>query len=176
MLEEIERRLSHVSRITGGVGVCGLLVVAVLTVADILARWLANAPLAGVDDISKLTIIVVIAACFSAGLFERRQIQIQFLGSALGARASAIFDAFGAIATTVMFALMTWQVAIYAADVTSTGETTFLLRIPVGPVWWIATILLAACIPMQAIVSLSEIVRAITRAGPPDRPQDRSYG
>lgn len=167
MLDTIENRLSHVSRVSGIVGIGGLLSVAVLTVADILARWLLGTPLAGVDDVTKLAIIVVISACFSAGLFERRQIQIRFLGSLLGRRGAATLDAFAALATTLVFVLITWQMAVYADEVTRSGETTFLLRIPVGPIWWTATVFFALCVPLQAVVALSDISRIVSGAPRP---------
>ena len=164
MFDEIESRLSRISRASGIVGIGGLLVVAVLTVTDILARWLLGSPLAGIDDVTKLAIIVVISACFSA---ERRQIQIRFLGALLGRDASAVLDAFGALATTLMFVLITWQMGVYAGEVTQSGETTFLLRIPVGPIWWAATVFFALCVPLQAIVALSDIARIPSGAARP---------
>ncbi|MGX1096273.1 TRAP transporter small permease [Amorphus sp. MBR-141] len=175
MFDEIESRLSRVSRASGIVGIGGLLLVAVLTVADILARWLLGAPLAGIDDVTKLAIIVVISACFSAGLFERRQIQIRFLGALLGRHASAVLDAFAALATTLMFVLITWQMGVYAGEVTQSGETTFLLRIPVGPIWWAATIFFGLCVPLQAVVALSDIARIPSGAARPTS-QGRDHG
>jgi hypothetical protein len=46
------------------------------------------------------------------------------------------------------------------------GRTTWHLRIPVAPYWWVATALAALCVPAQAIAFVADVVRAITGAPP----------
>ena len=79
-MRNIERRMLVVTRAAAALGVLFLLIVAGLTVVDIMVRAASGRPIHGADDLSHMLTIIIVAACFPAGLLERRQIKVTFLG------------------------------------------------------------------------------------------------
>jgi TRAP-type C4-dicarboxylate transport system permease small subunit len=163
---QLESRIVRGTRALAIVGFVALLVVSVMTMVDVALRWLANAPIKGLNDINGLAVAIVIASCLPLVVAQRQNISIRFLGEALGPAAARWLDAFGSAALLVFVALIAWQLALYTAGMAESGRTTWHLRIPVTPYWTFATILVALCVPAQAIACVADIVRAITGAPP----------
>jgi hypothetical protein len=45
--------------------------------------------------------------------------------------------------------VIAYQLVRYSADIYATGQTTWLLYIPVWPVWFLVTALFILCVPVQ---------------------------
>lgn len=150
----------RVSQAMALVGFFGLLVLALMTSFDVLSRWLFNAPIYGVNDVSAIVMAMVIAACLPANLAARQNITVEFLGNLLGPRAKAALDGFGGIVTLAFVAIMAWRFIPYTWEVTASGQTTWVLKIPVAPGWWIATAFLLLSVPVQLTVVAFDFARA----------------
>ena len=157
MLAALERHVQRVTRVLAlGAAAC-LLGIALLTMADVLLRWLFRAPIKGLMDLAALASAVILAACFPALLAQRGNVTIRLLGSLTGRRISRVLDSFGALVTTIFFALMTWKYIEYSAEMTSANESTVVLRWLTGPWWWVVT----AMIGITAFVGLVVFAREI---------------
>lgn len=154
-------RMLQATRLMALLGFFGLLVLALMTTADILLRWLLNQPIYGVNDVSAIVMAVVIAACLPANLAQRQNITVTFLGSALGSRGSAALDAFGGIVTLLFITVLAWRFIPYSSEIARSGQTTWVLKLPVAPAWWVATALLMLSVPVQIVVVASDIARAL---------------
>lgn len=170
----IEDWSERATRAVALLGLGALLSIAIVTVADVLARWLFAAPFAGVYDLSALFIAVALAACFPAALARRQHIRVIFFADLLGGGFSRALDALASLATLFFFAILVWQLWIYTGELLASGQTTFVLRLRIAPWWLVATILFTLCIPVQVLVLLADL-RAIAR---PDlsRYDDRGEG
>ena len=168
-LDRLERRIRGWTRAIAIIGLLGLLVISITTMADVLLRWIANAPLHGLNDINVLAVVIVVAACLPLVAAERQNITIKFLGGALGPRVTLWLDAFGSIVLLVYVAAIGWQLAVYTQELAQAGRTTWLLLLPVTPSWIVATVLVVLCVPIQAVVVAVDLVRAATGTPPPDR-------
>lgn len=145
------------------VGFFGLLILALMTTLDVLSRWLFSAPIYGVNDVSAIVMAVVIAACLPANLAARQNITVEFLGNLLGWRAKAFLDGLGGLVTLLFVALVAWRFIPYTIEVTDSGQTTWVLKIPIAPGWWIATALLLMSVPVQLTVVIFDFSRAFGR-------------
>ena len=154
------KRMLHVSQAMALVGFFGLLVLALMTTLDVLSRWLFNAPIHGVNDVSAIVMAMVIAACLPANLAARQNITVEFLGNLWGARAKAALNGFGGIVTLTFVAVMAWRFVPYAIEATESGQTTWVLKLPVAPGWWVATALLLLSVAVQVTVVVSDFARA----------------
>lgn len=139
------------------IGVLFLLIVAGLSVADILTREATGQPIRGAGDIAGMLTILIIASCFPAGLLERRQIKVTFLGAILP-RANRALEVFSALLTGLMFLAMAYYVTLHAQRVTASHEYTMVLNWPIAPWWWLATACFWVCVPAQLFVTLAEIL------------------
>jgi TRAP-type C4-dicarboxylate transport system permease small subunit len=142
-------------------GFLGLLAVAALTTLDVLLRWIANAPIKGLNDVNGLVVAIVIASCLPLVIAQRQNISIRFLGDALGAAPSRWLEAVGSAALLVFVTLVGWQLIVYTAGLAESGRTTWHLRIPLTPWWSVATAIVLLCIPAQTVALAADLARAV---------------
>ena len=152
----------RLTRIVALVGLLALLIIALATLVDVVARWAFASPIAGVYDLSTLFIAVAMAACFPAALASRHNIRATFFADLMPVRVQKVFEAIAELFTLAFFSLLAWQLVIYCQELIESGETSFILEVPIAPWWIVATVLFLLCIPVQAIVALGAISDAVT--------------
>lgn len=140
-----------------------LLALAILTLADVLLRWIFSAPIRGFLDLATLANAVIVAACLPALLVTRGNVTIRLVGDWLGPRVAHILDAFGALLTVAFFGLMAWQYVRYSAEMTSAGERMAILKWPVGPWWWAVTAMILVTVFAALVVLFSSLRSRWTR-------------
>ena len=157
-MQRLERQFLFISRGAAIIGVLFLLMISALSVIDIITREITGQPIRGAGDFAELLIIIVIAACFPAGLLERRQIKVTFLGAALPRPLYRALEVFGALMTGLMFLAMAYYVTLHAQRLSESQEFTMVLNWPLAPWWWVAAICFWICVPAQMFVTVAEIL------------------
>lgn len=157
-MDQLENRMLMMSRAAAILGVLFLLIVAAMSVADIVVREMTGRPIRGAHDMAGLLTIVIIASSFPAGLLERRQIKVTILGSFLPEPVNRALEVLGAVLTAVMFFFMAYFVTLHAMRVVDSAQYTMVLNMPIGPWWWVASICFWACVPAQLFVVIAEIL------------------
>lgn len=142
-------------------GLSGLLVLALLVVADITLRWVANFPLQGVNDVYAVVMAVVIASCIPNSVLTKQNISIEMLGEALGGRARLALNCFASAVALLFFILFAWQFVPYSSSITASGQKTWVLKWPVGPWWWVGTALFCFAMVVQLLVFLSDLSKVL---------------
>lgn len=134
-------------------GACAvLLVISIVTLVDVLLRWLFSAPIHGFYDFAAITMAVACAACFPALIAQRGNITIRFVGRLLGPGATRALDTFGALVTLAFFAAMAWQYVHYTVELARAGERLAILQWQIWPWWSIVTLMIAATALVAAVV------------------------
>lgn len=141
------------------IGAGAILVISCFVLADVLMRWLFNAPVLAVGDLVDLNVAVAIVCCLPAGMVGRHFVTIRMLGHALGPRAEPWLALLGDVVTLAFFVLLSWQFAVFSADVARSGLGTMVLQVPQAPWWWAVTAVLALCVPFQLAVVWRALVR-----------------
>ena len=144
--------IDRAAQVIAVLGACAILMVSGSVMVDVLMRWLFDAPVLAVDDLTDLNIAVAVVCCMPAGMVGRRFVTIRFLGRALGRRAERWLEVFGDTLTLVFFAMLAWQFAEFAASAGQSGLGSMVLQIPQAPWWWVVTVVLALCVPFQLAV------------------------
>jgi TRAP-type C4-dicarboxylate transport system permease small subunit len=171
LLDRLERRGTAAARLCAVFGMLALVVFLLMTNVDVLMRWLFNSPVNGVSDVGPLVVAVVTAAFFPFVLAERHHVSIGFLGGLLGPRAQLWLEAFAALVTWVFFALLAWQIVLYAVELHQQGQTTWVVQWPVAPWWAVVGFFFAVCVVVQVGVVVAELSAAIHRRnGEEERP------
>lgn len=143
------------------IGLFALTALAIVTMLDIAGREIFGAPISGFSDIADMIVVFAAASCFPISLVERHHVSVRFLGK-LNWRLRESLDLLGHSLMLAVFAVMCWQVALYALDVYRSGQTTWLIRIPVWPLWFATTFMIAACVPVQALIVAEQCRRAFS--------------
>ena len=129
---------------------------AAMTLADGLLRWLANKPIEGVRDLGAVIVAVAVSCCIPVGLMERTNVSIRVAAELFGERASRVLDAFAALAALVVIGAMAWQFTVFAGKIARVGETTWILKFPTAPFWYVVAAILWLAVAVQLIVVVLE--------------------
>ena len=156
----LERAGLSVTRSLSAFGLFALLLLAAMTLADGLARWLLNAPIEGVRDAGSLVIAVAVACLLPVGLAERSHITIRVAESVFGPAVSRWLDAAAAVLVALLMGAMCWQIFLYAGKVAHANETTWILLWPRAPFWYAVAGILVIGVAVQVVVALAQIQRA----------------
>jgi TRAP-type C4-dicarboxylate transport system permease small subunit len=159
---DLNDRMTRLAALIAAIGLLALTVLAVVTMLDIAGRELFRVPISGFSDIADLIVVFAAASCFPISLIERHHVSVRFLGK-LNWRLREVLDLMGHTLTLAVFVLMCWQVAVYALDVYQSGQTTWLIRIPVWPLWFATASIVAVCVPAQALIVADQAQRAFSR-------------
>lgn len=135
------------------------MVLAAMTLADGLMRWLANSPIEGVRDAGALIVAVAVACCLPVGLMERSNVTIRLGGALLGPRAGRVLDALAALAVGAVIGALAWQFTVFAGKIARAGETTWILKIPTAPFWYVVAGILWLAVLVQLIVIFVEVAK-----------------
>ena len=129
---------------------------AAMTLADGMLRWLANKPIEGVRDVGAVFVAVAVCCCLPAGLMERSHITIRVAGSLLGRRAGAFLDIVASFLVWAVTLAMAWQFTVFAGKIARAGETTWVLKIPTAPFWYVVAGILWLGAAVQLIVVITQ--------------------
>jgi TRAP-type C4-dicarboxylate transport system permease small subunit len=155
-----ESRDNPVARFCALFGMLALVAFALMTIADVLMRWLFNSPINGVADTGPLIVAIVAAAFFPISLAGRHHVSIGFLGGLLGPRATVWLEAFASLVTWVFFILLAWQIVRYTVELRQLGQTTWVVQIPIAPWWVVVSFFIVVCIAVQVSVVIAAFFRA----------------
>lgn len=158
LLFQLPERLAYLLAL---VGFTGLLVLAVMVVADIVLRAVADYPLQGVNDVAAVVMAVVVSACIPNSLLARQNISIEVLGQMIGGRVRHLIDLFASLVVLLFFVLMAWQFTHYSASISASGEQTWVLKWPIGPWWWVATGCFFVSVLAQVLVVSQDAARLL---------------
>lgn len=159
MLDRIETRTVAVSRVVALLGFGGLLTLALMTTLDVLLRWLFQAPLHGVNDVSSVVIAVVIASCIPANLAARQNIAVEVVGPLMGARTNRLCRFFASAVTLGFIVVMAWKFIPYTEGLYNSQRRTWVLAWVIWPWWAVATVFLWCAVIVQAVITFVDLCR-----------------
>lgn len=104
-----------------------------LTFVDVVLRYVFNRPLAGGFEVTELMLVVLIFAGLPLVTRAGEHVTMDLLDQAIGARLRAAWSRLIELACAALMFALTWLMWGKAARVAGYGDTTDVLRIPVGP-------------------------------------------
>jgi hypothetical protein len=121
LLAAIDRRCLAVTQRVAFAGVVAMLAVAFVTTADVLLRWLANAPIHGLNELVGVGMAVAVAATFPAGASQRVNLTIDLLQNRVSDRVLAWLKVAGSVSLLVFYLLLAWRIGAYALQLQARG-------------------------------------------------------
>jgi TRAP-type C4-dicarboxylate transport system permease small subunit len=122
-------KLGHGFNALAGTAIVAMMLV---TCADVVLR-LFRQPLPGAYEIVGFLGTVVASFSLAYTSLEKGHIAVEILVERLPRRMQVASEAFAALLGVVLFALLTWQCALYAADLKLSGEVSVTLTMPIYP-------------------------------------------
>ncbi|WP_337178386.1 TRAP transporter small permease [Hydrogenophaga borbori] len=134
-------------------GLAGLTGISLAIVADVALRAALNRPLDGLSEVMSLVGALTIASFLPLSMVTRSHVSIRFLNRLVGTRGSQWLERFAALVTLVFVSLVAWQLLVYAKEMFSSGEKTWILQMAIGP-WWmgVGALLVLACLAQLGVL------------------------
>jgi TRAP-type C4-dicarboxylate transport system permease small subunit len=141
-----------------------------LTAADVVGRYIFNSPIRGAFEITELLLLVLIFAGLPLASRADEHVTLDFIDTALGPRGRLLLRRLSHLVCGLLILGLAWLVWIKAGKIAGYGDTTEVLRIPVGPfVYFMAIMVL-----ITAIVHLFKVVYPGAQRGEPFDPNKAS--
>jgi tripartite ATP-independent transporter DctM subunit len=169
--DRLEKWLDGLARPLATLGVLGMLIAAGATVIDVLLRWLLRGGVVALNEITSMAFAVAITACIPAGLAGGVNLKIDIFSRWITGRLAIWLDALGAFSLVFFFAVLTRQIAVYAANLAAQGRTTVILGWPQAPFMYAVVVLLGIGTIVQAVVTINAVRKACSY----DKPDTESY-
>ena len=156
-----------VTRRVAFAGVIAMLAIALITTADVLLRWLANAPIHGLNEIVGMGMAIAVAATFPAGASQRVNLTIDLLQHHISDRVLAWLKVGGALLLLVFYALLAWRIGVYAQKLQDRAAETIFVQMPIAPFVWTVAVFVAMSALAQTVALFVTVRYAIAGiAGP----------
>jgi C4-dicarboxylate transporter, DctQ subunit len=136
-LNRIGRRIQHVEEVLLS---ASILIIAGLTILNVICRWLFGFSLAATEEISQFCIIVVCFVGLSYAASQGRHIRMTAIYDQLGDRTRKAFMVTITATTSLVLFVLGWYAVEYVRAVHELGGVFPVLRIPFSVVFAIAPV------------------------------------
>jgi TRAP-type C4-dicarboxylate transport system permease small subunit len=137
--DSMVRVLSPVTAFLSKIGSGILVLMVIITVADVIGRKLFNMPVKGAYELGEMLLVVVVFLNLPNTEMQDGNVTIDILFVRFGQKAKRIIESLMYVLFLVISILFTWQLFVLASDEASGGFTTTTLNIPTSPVIFIGS-------------------------------------
>lgn len=128
----VNRQIGRFTRALVDVAGVVLLLLMLLTVADVAMRYLFNAPISGVWDITQMAMVTVTFMGFAFSGHVGGHIVIELI-KGVSAGTLRRLDIMSDLVSAAVMLTIAWRSALYAVDVATTGAASMTLLVPFYP-------------------------------------------
>ena len=141
----------------GAIAAIDLVILTMVTVVDVVGRYLFNAPLRGADELAVFALAVSVFAGLPLAIARGGLIRVEVLVLRLPEGARRWTRVGTDLISGLFLGFCGWQLVIKAGKLASYGDATMFLRIPTAPFAWgmaVACFFSAAVFLLLALVAL----------------------
>lgn len=132
-------RLARIDAALGAAAGVLLLAMMLLTFADVLGRYLFNAPIRGAFELTELALLALVFAGLPLVSTADEHVTMDFVDKLLPPAARTLLKRLVHLVCAAAILGLGWLVWLKAGKVAEYGDTTDVLRVPVAPfVWFMA--------------------------------------
>jgi len=134
-------------RVLGAAAAILLFGLMAVTTVDVIGRYIFNVPLRGGFEITELLLLTLIFAGLPLVSRADEHVTMDFIDAALGARGRLLLRRLVDVICGLIILGLSWRVWVKAGKIAGYGDTTDVLRIPVGPfVYFMALMVLVTAV------------------------------
>ena len=155
-LATLRQRFRRVTTVT-----LALLLVALtlITVIDVLGRYLFNSPLPGGKELTELLVMSVIFAGLPAICLDDGHITVDILVGKLRGTAAMVQLTIARAFVGFVLGVIAWQLFVQGQRLMASTQTTVYLHVPLGPIALIAAFICAAGAVLSVMMALRRPAR-----------------
>src|ERR1044071_4221108 len=125
-----------------------------LTTIDVVGRYIFNWPIRGAFETTELLLLTLIFAGLPLASRADEHVTLDFIDMLLTAGGRLLLRRFVDLVCGLLFLGLAWRVWIKAGKIAGYGDTTEVLRVPVGPFVYFMAIMVA----ITGIVHLTKVI------------------
>jgi TRAP-type C4-dicarboxylate transport system permease small subunit len=149
-------------RVLGAAAAILLFCLMAVTTVDVIGRYLFNIPLRGGFEMTELLLLTLIFAGLPLVSRADEHVTMDFIDAMLGERGRQFIRRFVDLLCGAILVGLAWRVFVKAGKIAGYGDTTDILRIPVGPFVYLMAL-------MVLVTAIVHIVKAFLPS--PDKPK-----
>lgn len=151
----MSRFLNRLSHVLAGFACLVLIVVMLVTFADVVGRYFFNAPVTFAVELIQLCMGLLVLFGLAITTLQRGHIAVDLLDSIVPVPIAKLFASIAALSGVIFIALIAWRLWDRAANFMGDGLATDVLFLPVWPVVG----LMAFAASVAAFVALVQMIR-----------------
>ncbi|QDC10628.1 TRAP transporter small permease [Oceanicola sp. D3] len=128
-----------------------LLAMMCLTVADVLGRYIMNAPVPGAAEVTELLLATFVFIGLPAASIDKDHIAVDVVTSRFSGTRASVMEIAVSIVSACVLAIVAWRIWIVGNQIAGYAGTTPTLKLPLAPVAYGAAVL---CL-LAAIVTVA---------------------
>jgi TRAP-type C4-dicarboxylate transport system permease small subunit len=139
----VSRRADKIARATDAVASAAayaagatLILLMLLTTADVVGRYFFNSPINGVFDLTHFAVSIMVFLGLAYCGYRGGHVVIELLYDKLPPGARRVLNRAINLAGCVLFALIAWRTAVQSIDVRDMGEASQMMEIPLFPLYY----------------------------------------
>ena len=148
------------SRVFNFIAAIILVAMMMLTVTDVVGRYLFSAPILGATELSEVMILSMGALGLAWCAYKKEHIKITLLMNTFPKRLQSALNSFTLFLGFIMSGLIAWRTVLEGFAELNLNAQSNLLRVPLYPFYW----LLAFGMAMLAIIIAFNVVEEATKA------------
>jgi len=155
--------VNRVSQIINGVGTAALVLMMLLTAADVTLRYLFNRPIVGSYELVQAMMAILVAFGLAYTGVHKGHITIDLITSKFSTRVRAFINSITWIISVGVFALIAWRSIWHAEGLKASGATTSALYIPLYPFVYVVAFGSAILCLVFIVELLNHLAQAVTK-------------
>ena len=161
----IEKYLSPFTEFLSKIGSWFLVLIMLITVADVIGRKFFNMPVKGTLELISMFLIIFVFLNLPYNEMRGGNVTIAILFMRFGNKAKKIIDAIMYVPFLAVSIIFTRQLFVLAKDEVESGTMTTILNIPISPFYYIA----AAGFLILTLTVLARLILIIANGGRNER-------
>lgn len=132
-----------------------LVLLMLLTTADVAGRYFLNAPIIGVFDLTHFAVLTMTFLGLAYCGFRQGHVSIELLYLKFSRPVRRFLSRLINLAGAILFAVIAWRSMVQSIDVRDFGEASQLIEIPFFPFYWLlafGALLFAAVMALRVVV------------------------
>jgi len=161
-LTNFQKAIFSASRIASYIAMVLLVLLVLLTVADVILRRFFDAPIAGTFELTTLTLGTIVFFSLAYCAVHGSHVAVDIFVLRLSKRTQSIVGTFIDILSVVIMSLISWRLFLYAIRAKDMGETTAIWEISIYPFVFAAalgSLLLTVVLLINLIHTIAEVRR-----------------
>jgi len=129
-----EQAVTGLSSVFNMVASAALVLMMVLSCADIFMRYLFNSPITGTYDIVGLSGAVLASFAMPYTMLKKGHVAVEILIQSLSRGKQLVVESFSHLLGISLFLVLVWQAILLSRDMKAAGEVTPTLLLPFYPI------------------------------------------